>query len=129
MDGWTERRNKDGGRRRGKGDSSGGSSGSLQPSPSGDTESGSRIEDRELGFSVVISPTSSFKHSLRCKYWPIFFHSFNSRTGVTNAIVNFVSFPRLGVVCSPRTDADSAERPKTGREPRHRRCQKQFRRH
>lgn len=57
-----EKRNRDGGRRRGKGDSSGGSSGSPQSAPSG--ESGSRIEDRELDFSALSSPTSSFKYSL-----------------------------------------------------------------
>lgn len=63
-DGRTERRNRDGGRRRGKGDSSaGGSSGSPQPAPSGDTESVSRIEDRELGFSAAVPRTGSFKHS------------------------------------------------------------------
>lgn len=58
-----ERRNRDGGRRRGKGDSGGGSSGSPQPAPSGDTESVSRIEDRELGFSAAVPRTGSFKHS------------------------------------------------------------------
>lgn len=64
MDGRMERRNRDGGRRRGKGDSGGGGgSGSPQPAPSGDTESGSRIEDRELGFSALISPSGSLQRS------------------------------------------------------------------
>lgn len=59
-----ERRNRDGGRRRGKGDSSGSSSRSPQPAPSGDTESGSRIEDRELGFSPVIASFAYIKSRL-----------------------------------------------------------------